>query len=377
MESIRWFLDEKGLNTLLQNISSQGFTIIGPRLVNRDSLDPVFELGSIESIEDLPRGYHEKQGPGHYEVASRNDKRLFSHSPGAHAWKRYLQPPRQRIGELITIGEMAVWQQYKQHRPRYALFGVRPCDARAIFILDRIFIGAQIPDEDYRARRDEILIIVANCGETWDTCFCESMGSGPRAMNGFDLGITEILEEPKHYFIVESATDRGRTLAAEVALREATSDEWSQACKTTDHARESMSRSLPIEELPELLMSSLEHTNWDKIAERCLSCANCTMVCPTCFCSTIEDISGFSPDRSERWRRWISCFEAEFSAIHSGVVRSSTRSRYRQWLTHKLETWLDQFGTSGCVGCGRCITWCPVGIDMTEEVPKFFESESR
>jgi len=376
MESTRWFLDEKGLNGLLKNLSSQGFTNIGPRLVQRDSLNPVFELGQIESIEDLPRGWHEEQGPGRYEVVYRNDHRLFSHSPGANAWKRYLQPPRQRIGDLITIGDISVWKQYKQHRPRYALFGVRPCDARAIFIMDRIFIGAQIPDEEYRARRDEMLIIVTHCGETWETCFCESMGSGPRATDGFDIGISEILEEYKHYFILEGATDRGRMLVAEVALREATSDEWNEACKITDRARESLSRTLKTEGLPELLMSSLEHPNWNVVADRCLSCANCTMVCPTCFCSTVEDITGFSTERSERWRRWISCFEEEFSAIHSGVVRSSTRSRYRQWLTHKLATWFDQYGTSGCVGCGRCITWCPVGIDITEEVTKFCRPES-
>jgi Fe-S-cluster-containing hydrogenase component 2 len=220
-----------------------------------------------------------------------------------------------------------------------------------------------------------MLIIVTHCTETWETCFCASMESGPRATGGFDIGITEILEGSKHHFIVEGGTERGRALVVEVALREATSDEWNEALQYSERARESLSRSLPTEGLPQFLMSSLEHTNWDNIAERCLSCANCTMVCPTCFCSTIEDTTGFSPDRSERWRRWISCFEAEFSAIHSGVVRSSTRSRYRQWLTHKLATWWSQYGTSGCVGCGRCITWCPVGIDMTEEVRKFRESK--
>jgi Fe-S oxidoreductase len=91
------------------------------------------------------------------------------------------------------------------------------------------------------------------------------------------------------------------------------------------------------------------------------------MVCPTCFCTTVEDVSDVTGDHAERWRRWDSCFTLGFSYIHGGSIRNSGKARYRQWMTHKLASWIDQFGTSGCVGCGRCITWCPVGIDITEE----------
>ncbi len=91
-------------------------------------------------------------------------------------------------------------------------------------------------------------------------------------------------------------------------------------------------------------------------------------MCPTCFCTDTEDVTDLTGDHAERWRRWDSCFSLDFSFVHGGTIRSSTRSRYRQWLTHKLGTWWAQFGESGCVGCGRCIAWCPVGIDLTEEV---------
>ncbi|NJL33712.1 MAG: sulfite reductase subunit A, partial [Chloroflexaceae bacterium] len=117
-----------------------------------------------------------------------------------------------------------------------------------------------------------------------------------------------------------------------------------------------------------LLKHNLEHKRWEQVAERCLSCANCTMVCPTCFCSTVEDTTALDGSHAERWRKWDSCFTVDFSFIHGGTVRRETRTRYRQWMTHKLAAWIDQFGTSGCVGCGRCIVWCPVGIDITAEI---------
>ena len=129
-----------------------------------------------------------------------------------------------------------------------------------------------------------------------------------------------------------------------------------------------MGRSLDQEGLKELLYENRNHPRWDDVADRCLSCANCTMVCPTCFCTTVEDSTDLTGDTAERVRRWDSCFTMDFSYIHGGAVRKSVKSRYRQWMTHKLGTWQDQFGSSGCVGCGRCITWCPVGIDITEEV---------
>jgi ferredoxin len=117
----------------------------------------------------------------------------------------------------------------------------------------------------------------------------------------------------------------------------------------------------------DLLYQNFEHPRWDEIAARCLSCGNCTMVCPTCFCTNVEDVSDVTGHRAERWRRWDSCFTMSFSYIHGGSVRTSAKARFRQWMTHKLASWIDQFGTTGCVGCGRCIAWCPVGIDLTEE----------
>ena len=148
----------------------------------------------------------------------------------------------------------------------------------------------------------------------------------------------------------------------------ATADDVAAADAVVARTAASMGREMPGDDVPALLMRNLEHPRWAEVAGRCLTCANCTMVCPTCFCTSVEETSDLTGQESGRTRRWDSCFTMDFSYIHGGSVRSSASSRYRQWMTHKLATWVGQFGTSGCVGCGRCITWCPVGIDITEEV---------
>ena len=160
-----------------------------------------------------------------------------------------------------------------------------------------------------------------------------------------------------------------------VSHREADSGERAAADVVVARAAQRMGRELQIDGLHDLLLRNLEHPRWDEVAARCLACGNCTMVCPTCFCTSVDDITDLSGDSAERVRRWDSCFTMMFSHLHGGSVRTSARSRYRQWLTHKLAAWIDQFGSSGCVGCGRCITWCPAGIDLTEEVRAVRQSD--
>lgn len=155
---------------------------------------------------------------------------------------------------------------------------------------------------------------------------------------------------------------------AEVPHREATDYERQVAEDIVAKTAQQMGRELNTDNLKNLLYQNYEHPRWEDVANRCLSCGNCTMVCPTCFCTAVEDTTDLTGESAERWRKWDSCFTLDFTHLHGGSVRVSTKSRYRQWMTHKLATWIDQFGGSGCVGCGRCITWCPVGIDITEEV---------
>ncbi|MBX6388667.1 MAG: 4Fe-4S dicluster domain-containing protein [Frankia sp.] len=287
---------------------------------------------------------------------------------------------------------------------RLALIGVRSCELHAIAIQDRILVAGRYPDRDYTARREGLFIVALNCHEPGGTCFCVSMDTGPavRQGSGYDLVLSEILTG-EHRFLVEAGTGRGAEVLAELTgppaantgvttgstgaddrtaaggansrsgdepapARPATSADWEAAQTGVERAVSRMGRTLDADNLRDLLAANLEHPRWDDVASRCLTCGNCTMVCPTCFCLTVEDVGDLAGGEAERWRSWESCFSLDHSYLHGGPVRGSSRSRYRQWLTHKFATWHDQFGTSGCVGCGRCITWCPVAIDVTEEL---------
>ena len=199
------------------------------------------------------------------------------------------------------------------------------------------------------------------------TCFCVSMETGPKADAGFDLALTELVDENRHEFLVEVGSETGVEIFRQVPHRPATDAEVAAAEAVVAHTASQMGRTLQTDGIKDLLLENLNHPRWDDVAKRCLTCGNCTMVCPTCFCTTVEDHSDLTGSFAERVRKWDSCFTMDFSYIHGGSVRKTARSRYRQWMTHKLATWIDQFGTSGCVGCGRCITWCPVGIDITDE----------
>ena len=248
-----------------------------------------------------------------------------------------------------------------------AFIGVRACELRAIAIQDRVFLSGRYFDNPYKIRRDQAFIVAVNCGQAGGTCFCVSMDAGPKVETGFDLALTELVEEGRHLFVLEVGSAAGADLAKDLPARPATEEEIEAAERVVARTKGQMGRSLETDGLKELLQANPDHPRWDEVAERCLTCGNCTNVCPTCFCTTIEDTTDLVGAAAERVRRWDSCFTLDFSYIHGGSVRNSARSRYRQWMTHKLAHWIDQFGSSGCVGCGRCITWCPVGIDITEE----------
>ena len=251
-----------------------------------------------------------------------------------------------------------------------ALLGVRSCDLSAVGIHDTVLTGRGFADAHYAQRREGAFVIAVACSDPGGTCFCVSMGTGPRPEQGrgapFDLSLTELLA-PEHRFVVEVGSERGAGLLDEIGAARAAPDEVAAADAVSEQAAQRMGRRLDTDGIRDLLYASVDSPRWDDVASRCLACTNCTMVCPTCFCTTVEDVSDLSGESADRHRVWDSCFNAEFSYIHGGTVRESTRSRYRQWMTHKLASWHDQFGSSGCVGCGRCVTWCPAAIDITEE----------
>lgn len=366
----RVVVERSHLQRLFQALSQRGYRVVGPTV-----REGAIVYDELRSLDDLPMGWTDEQDGGTYRLKRRSDEALFGYAVGPHSWKRFLHPPVLRLWTAQRNGQGFEVDRENQEVPQYAFFGVRSCELHAIAIQDRVFLQGKYVDRVYKARRERAFIVAVNCGQVGGTCFCVSMKTGPKVSNGFDLVLTEVIEGQRHYFVVEVGTERGREILSEVPHQQADEKEEKTAQSIVERTAEQMGRTMDTSGIKDLLYRNLEHPRWDEVANRCLSCANCTMVCPTCFCTTVEDVTDLTGRKAERIRKWDSCFTMDFSFIHGGSVRASPRSRYRQWMTHKLASWIDQFGTSGCVGCGRCITWCPVAIGITEEVRAIRESE--
>ncbi|MCC5793243.1 MAG: 4Fe-4S dicluster domain-containing protein [Chromatiales bacterium] len=370
-------LPEDGLERLIGLVRSRGYCLVGPTL-----RDGAIVYDEISAVSDLPAGWTDEQEAGRYRVKAREDAAAFGYNLGPHSWKRFLYPPRTQLWQTTPTGEATlqpvgaaaravqeldfIGGSTTPDRP-FAFLGVRACELSAVAIQDRVLMGGAFPDPHYQSRRESALFIAVNCSQAAATCFCVSMGTGPEVTGGFDIVLTELLEDGSPAYLARAGSAAGESLLAQLEHGPASPAELDRSRVQLDQTAGSMRRELAADEVRGLLAANLEHPRWDDVASRCLACTNCTMVCPTCFCSTVEDHTSLD-GTATRTRSWDSCFSLDFSYVHGGSVRASTRARYRQWLTHKLSTWHDQFDSSGCVGCGRCIAWCPVGIDLTEEV---------
>mgnify|MGYP001236477557 CR=1 FL=1 len=357
----RFVLERQDFQCLLDALNGQGYRLIAPT-----PRDGAVVYDEIAAVSDLPIGLTDEQERGTYRLKDGDPGRLFGCGLGPHSWKKFLYPAELRLWNAHANGSLAITPD-DHHPERLALIGVRACELGALRVLDRVLSGGQYHDTVYEAQRDHLFIVAVNCGRAGNTCFCASMNTGPRAESGFDLALTEILEPERHYFVVEVGSEAGQRLFDGVPHQSALEADVQKATTIIETTATHMGRHLDTTGIKDLLYANFENSEWDEVAARCLTCGNCTLVCPTCFCTTVEDVAELTGASAQRIRRWDSCFTMDFSYVVGGHVRASARSRYRQWLTHKLAAWIDQFGSSGCVGCGRCITWCPVGIDLTEE----------
>ncbi|MFN2309397.1 MAG: 4Fe-4S dicluster domain-containing protein [Gammaproteobacteria bacterium] len=354
------FLPRIDFDHLLDGLRAAGYHCIGPQVQ-----DGAIQYRALSAAADLPSGWHDAQAPGEYRLRRADSPRQFAWANGPQALKPYLFAPREQLwraakradGCLEFIGELPEPQPL-------AVLGVRACDLAALRLQDAHFLDGAYRDAHYAARRAGLFLVAVNCTHPAATCFCVSTGDGPEAQDGCDL----ILDELETGFIVHSASARGASIAAGLDLAPVDAAQSAVADQQHQTARRAQSRSLPARDLRPLLDNGLDHPRWADVAARCLSCGNCTSVCPTCFCHSEHDAPALDGTGSDHYREWDSCFTQGHSYIHGITIRADTRLRYRQWLTHKLAGWHDQYGRSGCVGCGRCIVWCPVGIDLTDEV---------
>jgi len=356
------------VDALIRVLRDGGHRVVGP--VRRDG---AITLDDVDGVADLPAGWGDEQEPGRYRLSRRDPRALFAHAAPAGSPRRFTDPPHRPLWSADVLddadGDFEVHVQIRRAPEHLAFVGLRPCDVAALGVHARV-----------RGERHDPAVVAVTCAVPASTCFCASMGTGPAAAGGHDLALTELLDGGRHELLVDVGSDRGAALLAAVQARTpwraAAPADRAEAAHIVERAARAQQRRLDPDAARRTLDANLEHERWDDVAARCLSCANCTLVCPTCFCVAVEDRTSLDGRRAERVARWDSCFALDHSWVHgAGSVRDDTRSRYRQWLTHKLATWWDQFGESGCVGCGRCITWCPAGIDLVAEVAAMTPAE--
>ncbi|HAY21648.1 MAG TPA: sulfite reductase subunit A [Desulfobacterales bacterium] len=351
------------LPILIDVLVQEGFQPVGPTVQ-----DGYLVLDALSGTADLPQSWTTDADAGVFRLTRRDDQAYFGFNLGQESWKKYLYPPSVPLFRTERQESELRFQYLPEEVPSYAFIGVRACELAALAIHDRIFLQGPYSDPVYAARRQSLFIVAVNCTESDAACFCASLGTGPGAAAGFDLALTEISCGSDGAFLVTVGTPRGAEVILKLPWQPATGAQQERARELIRQAAHSQKRNLSTDDLPGLLYNNYNHPHWDEVAARCLSCGNCTLVCPTCFCHRIEDKSDLDGQAAERWRHWDACHTLQFAYIHGGSLRNSPKSRYRQWLTHKLAAWFDQFGSLGCVGCGRCLVWCPVGIDLTAEV---------
>lgn len=380
-------LNAERFQSLFDILGEKGYQTIGPTVGNGAVI-----YDQIRGIDDLPIGYTDQQQPGSYRLVKEKRRGFFDYVVGPETLRKYLHPPTETICGATRDRRMLTWVEPKRKstsglvspKPfnvtvpdrriiRRAFLGVRPCELRALAVYDTVFSKGPYVDRIYIQNRQKMFIVSVNCTNPGDTCFCASMSAGPKAGSGFDLSLTELIDSKRHCFLVEPGSKRGAALLSKLPTTEPTGADIAESEKVLRRAERKITRYINTTKIKDTLYGKFDDSHWEEIASRCLSCGNCTMVCPTCFCITLEDRTDLSGDNAGRLSKWDSCHTLDHSYIHGGNIRSSVASRYRQWMMHKLAYWHDQFGTSGCVGCGRCITWCPAGIDITEEADELLE----
>jgi sulfhydrogenase subunit beta (sulfur reductase) len=359
------YLPRSQLQRLLDQLLAEGYRCLGPVVEGGE-----IRYAGVERSEQLARGVRVTLAPGSYQLVREDTSGSFSCSPGAQTLKPLLFPPREALWRNSLGKDGALdFQFVAEQTSPLAVIGVRACDFAALALLDRHFLTGEDGDPHYRARREALLLIGVDCAIPAATCFCAATGDGPAIEEGADLIVTELSDG----FILRPGSSRGNRIVDALSLSPATGGQLQEGRALGQKAAAMQTRRLPPGDLSSGINQRLGHGYWELVGSRCLSCGNCTAVCPTCFCHGTHTELTLDGSVATQVREWDSCYAPDHSSLHGHPLRRDTAMRYRQWLSHKFANWQAQFGRIGCVGCGRCITWCPVGIDVTQVLQELLE----
>lgn len=344
--------DMESLEKLILALKSRGLAVLAYKL--QGDL-PVF--GEVGSLRDILVEYSDLQSPGSYKLV-KDMRGFFRHSQ--YSPKYFLHPPIQDVYEVSDDFNIA---QTRTNPVPTALFGIKPCDLAAIEVLDKILEC----DDVYQARRSSIAyIIVEECVEPGGTCFCGSVGAGPSVTKGYDVAYTRL--DDKVLFKVGSS--KGMELIEKLGLAKAPEKLLRKYEELLVDAKRKASRLPPLETIAKALEDVAPAEEfWRYVSARCVGCTNCNMVCPTCFCTEFVDYANLTGN-ARRERQWFGCLSYTYGQVAGQHFRPELLMRYRHFVLHKFVFYQKQIGLPGCVGCGRCITWCPMGIDLREVVSR-------
>ncbi|MEW9798326.1 4Fe-4S dicluster domain-containing protein [Alteromonas sp. CYL-A6] len=352
------FLSRSDFSALFSALVKAGYEVIGPQ---EKQSAIVFE--PLSDVSALPWGIRDATAPGQVTLKEAEASRCFRWNSTPQSFKPWLFKPSQTLWQATPVSDGFRFTQTEPEATPLAFFGVRSCDIAALYLQDKHFMHGPYADPWYSAQRKQLFIVAVNCAQANDTCFCVSTGDGPQALFGYDI----VLDELDDGYLIEANSERGTTLLATLPLHKATERQREQAAAQLQAASQ-QSRTMPGPEALLRLADHLDDAQWLEIAERCLACGNCTSVCPTCFCAKQESEEDIRSGDYAQVRYWDSCFSEKHGHIAGKNIRGEISQRYRQWVLHKLVTWQSQYQRSGCVGCGRCVSWCPAAIDLVDEV---------
>lgn len=307
-----------------------------------------------------------------YELIKNPEDINLDYSNTILSAKKIIFPQREVFMEFSTgdNGQLKVKEILPEEK-LVAIFGLRPCDAKALTLTDKVFDGDYI-DLYYTKRRNQATLVGLTCNTPPSpNCFCLSLGGSPHSKEGLDILMTDLGD--KYY--VESLTKKGDELInlAKDLFEEPKAHDKNDLEKIHRDSEKKIKRHInDIEKIPANLKTMFDSPFWDEESLSCLRCGICTYLCPACHCFDINDeIISSSPLKGKRVRTWDTCQFPDFTMHSSGHnPRPDRASRLRQRILHKFQYFVENYQSYQCTGCGRCITYCPVGIDLIEILNK-------